>query len=71
MAETKLTPPNLRMTRTYYLTWQGCSLVFATFIGIALYYVLCLVEQPDVADGMIIGIIMASVWHETKWKDGD
>ena len=58
--------------RTYYLTWQACSLAFTVFVGAGLYFGLRIADgAPDFTSGVIIGIVMASTWHEMKWKDGD
>lgn len=67
-----MTTPDLKMTRTYYLTWQACGLAFSTLVGVGLYLGLCIFDsKPDFVSGLIIGAVMVCTWHEMKWKDGD
>ena len=67
-----MTPPDLRMTRTYYFTWQALGLFFTAGIGALLYFGLSLTgDPPDFVCGLIIGAIMMKVWSELRWKDGD
>jgi hypothetical protein len=66
-------PPDLRTTRTYYWTWQACSVAFAIGIGSIAYLILSIGEETpadSLAIGIIVGIVATSTWHRTKWKDG-
>jgi hypothetical protein len=65
-----MTPPDLKTTRTYYWTWQGCSLAFALAVGGAAYLLCKLAGPVGFPEGIIVGIVMAGAWHRTKWRDG-
>ena len=67
-----MTPPDLRMTRTYYFTWQALGLFFTAAVGALLYFGIGLTgDPPDFVAGLVIGAVMTKVWNELKWKDGD
>ena len=64
-----MTPPDLRMTRTYYLTWQACSLAAALAFGGAMCAGLWLADDLNYITGIVTGIVMANTWHQTKWSE--
>ncbi len=70
-------PTDLRMTRTYYFTWQALSLAMTIAVGAIAYWIMRPFHgSPAETDtgsylviGIIVGVVMANVWHRTKWKD--
>ena len=66
-----MTPPDLRTTRTYYLTWQACGLGLALCAGYTTYLVCLLMGPVGFPEGILVGAVMANIWHRTKWKEGD
>jgi hypothetical protein len=63
-------PPDLKMTRTYYWTWQACSLCAALAAGAGTYLVLRFsFGELGFVGGVVVGACMASAWNDTKWKD--
>ncbi len=60
-------PPDLQMTRTYYWTWQGCSMC-AALAGAGVFYLFLhyLLGLPDLATGVLCGIAYNQIWNETK-----
>ena len=74
-----MTDHDLRMTRTYYWTWQALSLAMTLFTGAVTYWILRPLDGSlaggDTGSylviGIIVGVVMTNVWKRTKYDVRD
>jgi len=59
---------DFKTTRTYYWTWQGCSLC-AALAGTGVFYLFLhyLIGLPDLTTGALCGVAYNQIWSETKY----
>ena len=65
--------PDLRTTRTYYWTWQACSLCAAIAAGAGTSLIWWLsVGGLGFVGGILVGAVTHQAWQQTKfdsWRD--